>query len=301
MDPSTGIWARALDSIKEWPLWLLVAIAVSLTVLVAVPDFRNLASPTTTTVLIYCTIVAWIFVCARAARPGTEALLTYLRYRERSRCFLVTPIDQQSHWGVSRQTDGSYVTQVAMHCMVKNRSTEPLHIMKARVIKPKIKGEVLAGLVVTRAANAAVYGTPHVSGNFIGAGQTLPVSCTLSVRGVPKQKPGPMRATIEIEDATGIEKGSKCYWFISGQALPRNRFHVYASSVAKSARSFCGVVGDCRVWSSRMLACQSGTVSKATCAHAVVPKSEPHGVIRSPHRRARAAATGLRCRAPWRS
>src|SRR5437764_294984 len=88
----------------------------------------------------------------------------------------VAPVDNQKfHWGVSKQTDGSYVTQVAMHCMVKNRSTEPLHIMKARLIRPKIKGEVLPGLVMTRAANAAVYGTPHVSGNFIGAGQTLPV------------------------------------------------------------------------------------------------------------------------------
>src|SRR5712691_10078442 len=111
MDPSsTGMWARALDSLKEWPLWLLVAIAVSLTVLVAVPDFRNLASPTTATALVYCTIVAWIFVCARAAKPGTEALLTYLHYREQSRYFLVTPIDQQCHWGVSKQPDGSYVT-----------------------------------------------------------------------------------------------------------------------------------------------------------------------------------------------
>jgi hypothetical protein len=75
--------------------------------------------------------------------------------------------------------------------------------MKARIIRPKIKGKVLPGLVVTRAANAAAYGTPHVSGNFIGAGQTLPVSCTLLARGVPKQKSGPLRATIEIEDADG--------------------------------------------------------------------------------------------------
>jgi hypothetical protein len=204
MDPSsTGMWARALDGIKQWPLWLLVGIAVSLTVLVAVPDFRSLASPTTGTALVYATIVARIFVCARAAKPINDAALAYLRYREQSRYFLVTSIDQQCHWGVSQQPDGSYVTQLAVHCMVKNRSTEPLHVMKARIVKPKIRAEVLPGLVATRAAHASTYGTPHVSGHSIGAGQTLPVACTLLVRGVPRQKSGVMRAIIEIEDADG--------------------------------------------------------------------------------------------------
>jgi hypothetical protein len=84
---------------------------------------------------------------------------------------------------VSRQADGTDVTQLAVHCMVKNRSTEPLHVMKARVIKPKIRGEELPGLVATRSAHASTYGTPHVSGHSIGAGQTLPIVCTLLYRG----------------------------------------------------------------------------------------------------------------------
>ena len=204
MDPSsTGAWARALNAIKKWPLWLLVAVALSLTVLVAVPDFRPLASPTTGTALFYATIVAWIFVIARATRPITEAALKYLNYREQRRYFFVTPIDHQCHWGVSKQKDGSYVTQLAVNCMVKNRSTEPLHVMKARVIKPRIKGEVLPGLVLTQAHDASTYGTPHVSDHHIGPGRTLPVTCTILIRGAPKQKTGPIRATIEIEDADG--------------------------------------------------------------------------------------------------
>ncbi len=153
MDPSSGMWARALDSVKSWPLWLLGAIsALARRPMFAVPDFRALASPTTATALVYAVIVAWIFVLARAAKPVTEAVLTYLHYREQSRYFLVTAIEGQCHWGVSKQPDGSYLTQVAVHCMVKNRSTTPVHLMKARVIKPKIRGEVLPGLVVTRSA-----------------------------------------------------------------------------------------------------------------------------------------------------
>ena len=112
-----------------------------------------------------------------------------------------------------------YLTQVAVHCMVKNRSTTPVHLMKARVIKPKIRGEVLPGLVVTRAQNANVYGTPHVSGNYIGPGQTLPASCTILVRGMPRQRSGPMQAKIEFEDADGHRERIKILLTHMGQAV----------------------------------------------------------------------------------
>jgi hypothetical protein len=218
MDPSSGIWARALDGVKNWPLWLLVAVALSLTIFVAIPEFRALASPTTATALVYAAIVAWIFVLARAAKPITEAVLTYLHYREQSRYFLVTPVEGQCHWGISKQPDGSSVTQVAVHCMVKNRSAERVYIMKARIVKPRIKGEVLPGLVATRAQNANVYGTPQVSGTYIGPGQTLPVSCTLLTRGAPRRRTGPMQAKIEFEDADGHRERVKVRLTYIGQA-----------------------------------------------------------------------------------
>jgi hypothetical protein len=204
MDPSsTSALARILIAIKEWPLWMLTAIALSLTVFVAVPDFRQLASPVIAAGLTYATVVAWIFVAARATRPIIGAVVTYLHYRQQRRYFFVTPIDHQCLWNTTKQVDGSFVTQISVDCMIKNRSTEPLHIMKARLIRPKISGEILPGLVLTKSDTAPTYGTPHVSGSQIGAGRTLPVSCTLLIRGVPKQNAGPMPATIEIEDADG--------------------------------------------------------------------------------------------------
>src|ERR1700719_2228109 len=117
MDPSnTGMLARALDGMKQWPIWLFVAIALSLTVFVVVPDFRHLASPAASAALVYGTVVAWIFVCARAAKPLTEVALAYLHYREQSRYFLVTPVDHLCFWHISKQPDGSSVTQVGLHC-----------------------------------------------------------------------------------------------------------------------------------------------------------------------------------------
>lgn len=88
MDPSnTGVLARALDGIKQWPIWLFVAIALSLTVFVVVPDFLNLAPPTLRAALVFSTIVAWIFSCARAAKPLTEVVLAYLHHRDKVHIF----------------------------------------------------------------------------------------------------------------------------------------------------------------------------------------------------------------------
>jgi hypothetical protein len=80
MEPvsTTGAWAKTLGIIKDWPLWLLVAVAVSLTVFVAVPDFRHLVvSPAANSVVFYGVIVAWIFVAARGAKPAFEAARWY--------------------------------------------------------------------------------------------------------------------------------------------------------------------------------------------------------------------------------
>ena len=45
------------------------------------------------------------------------------------------------------------------------------------------------------------YGTAAVSSNHIPAGATLPVSCVIMMRGMPKQRSGRLPAIIEIKDS----------------------------------------------------------------------------------------------------
>ena len=90
---------------------------------------------------------------------------------------------------------------LAPPCMVKNRTDEPLHLLKAKLIRPKISGEELPGLVTIQAPDSNMHGTAYVSGYNIPAGHTLPASATILHRGVPKQRSGTMTATIEFHDA----------------------------------------------------------------------------------------------------
>jgi hypothetical protein len=203
VDPASaaGAWVKATEAIKNWPLWLFVSIALSLTVLLTVPDFRELVPPSTNTGVLFATTVAWILAASRAVGPAVQAWLARKAASEARVKFIVTPIEQQCFWGVSKQVDGSVVTQVSGHFIVKNRTASALQLMAARLIAPRIKGEVLPGLLTMQAVGSRMHGTAWVSGHSIPAQAALPVAATILIRGAPAQSFGMMNATIEITDA----------------------------------------------------------------------------------------------------
>ncbi len=59
--------------------------------------------------------------------------------------FIATPIESQCFWAIAKQSDGSYVTQVTVRCMVKNRTDEPLNLLKAKLIRPQDQRRGTAG------------------------------------------------------------------------------------------------------------------------------------------------------------
>src|SRR5260370_26913790 len=115
--------------------------------------------------------------------------------------FVATPVEHRGFWGTARQQDGSIVTQVSGHCLIKNRTSDRLYLTTARLVRPRIKGEVLPSLLTMQAVNGNIHGTAHVSGHFIPPGATLPAAFTVLIRRAPRQKSGPMRAVLEFADA----------------------------------------------------------------------------------------------------
>jgi hypothetical protein len=198
---TAGTWAKIAGVIKEWPLWLFVGVALSLSLFLVVPEFRELVSPTTRIGVKFATAVAWIFVASRAAGPAIQMGRHWRAASEARIRFVITPVEHQCFWGTSKQPDGSVVTQVSGHFMVKNRTDAPVHLMTAQLVKPRIRGEPLPGLVTMQAVDSNMHGTAHVSGHAIPPQGTLPVAATILVRGVPRQKSGMMDAIIEMADA----------------------------------------------------------------------------------------------------
>ena len=70
LDPRNyKLGTRLSSAMKNWPLWSLFAVALSLSVVLVVPGFREVVVPSGAIALTCAVVVAWIFVLSRAIEP----------------------------------------------------------------------------------------------------------------------------------------------------------------------------------------------------------------------------------------
>ena len=97
---TTCAWARIADALKDWPFWLCVALALSLTALVLTPRFYTLLRPTAGTAVQFAAVVAWVLAVCGAAAPIAAAFRAHRAKAEARTKFVVTPIEQLCVSGV---------------------------------------------------------------------------------------------------------------------------------------------------------------------------------------------------------
>lgn len=209
MTPVDGatIFQKFSESVKDLPAWIFSAFATTAAVLTFVPLFNTELPkeyrPWLVISLVLFSVLAifkWVIVLLRAWR----ALQAEARVRK---TFHLTPIAQQCHWGVSKQADGSMVTQIVAHLAVKNQSSLPVGLVGLRIIKPKIKGEVLHNDILVRQQQGRMYGTAQVSDYRIAPGTTLPGQAMVMIRGEPGgSSERDLDVTLGITDEDGNEQ-----------------------------------------------------------------------------------------------
>jgi hypothetical protein len=211
IEEGTGIGVmRFLNAVKDLPLWLLAALAITIDIFVLVPklsaDVSNEGKPW----LVFSAILFTVLAFARAISVGLQFWRSWAASRDARRTFHLTPIKHQCLWSVSKQSDDSFVTQIVGHFTVRNRTQVPLGLVTARLIKPRVRGEVLQDIVSVRAPDRNIYGTMHVSGYVIPPGMTLPCSVAILIRGqLDAKSSDTLTATLGIVDDSGNEQRVK--------------------------------------------------------------------------------------------
>lgn len=201
VEQSAGAATKALDVLKDLPLWLLSGLAVAAGVLLWIPGLLPLAVRPWLT---GGSVTFGVLAAARAIAMLFELIPVWKKMRQEHRRFHVTPEAQQSFWSSSKQADGSIVTQVVAHLTVKNRTEEPLGLSHVRLVKPCIRGEIVHEDVSVRAVDRNMYGTAAHSGHLIPPKMALPASASVMIRGVPWRKPkNEVRVKIAISDDEG--------------------------------------------------------------------------------------------------
>ena len=204
VEHSAGTATKALEFLKDAPLWLLIGLAVAAGVLLRIPALLSLSIRPW---VVSAGVTLGILAAARATAMLFEWLPAWKKTRNERRRFHATPEMQQSFWSSAKQADGSIVTQIIARLAVKNRTNEPLGLSHVRLIKPRIHGEVMHEDVSVRAMRGNMYGTAAHSGHLIPPKTVLPVSASIMIRGVPWRKPrNEIGVKIGISDDEGYEQ-----------------------------------------------------------------------------------------------
>jgi len=204
---SAGAAAKILEVLKGLPLWLLIGVAGAAGLLLFVRAFATAAPVGARPWVVLTGVMFAALATARAVALLVQWWPSWRASVAARRRFHMTALTQQSHWSSATQSDDSTVTQISAKLLVKNRTANPLTLVKARLIRPRIRGETLHDDVFVRAAERDMYGTAADSRSTIPPHMSLPAIVTLLIRGVPQRKlGGQVRAIIGVIDDEGHEE-----------------------------------------------------------------------------------------------
>lgn len=199
--------AKTLEALKDFPLWLLTAVAVALGLFLLVPELSTNLPKTYKPWFVLSAVLFIVLAIFRGVSVGFQWWRSWRISVAARRTFHLTPIDAQCFWSATRQSDDSVVTQIAARFIVKNRTPAPLNLISARVIRPVIRGEVIQKTVLVRAPEGTSYGSAQFAGHAIPPGSTLPAAVDILIRGSPKLSPADtLRIKLGIVDDDGNEQ-----------------------------------------------------------------------------------------------
>lgn len=204
---SAGTAAKVLEVLKDVPLWLLSGLSVSAGVLLWIPALAVSVPTTAHPWIIIGGVIFAVLATARSVGLLIERIPGWKASVDARRRFHLIAVSQQSFWASAKQPDDSIVTQVVVRLLVKNRTAKPLTLVRARLVSPKVRGDIVHNDISVRAVDRNVYGSAIHSGHVVPPDMSLPASVGLLIRGVPRRKIGQqVRATIGVTDDEGFEQ-----------------------------------------------------------------------------------------------
>lgn len=202
--------AKSLDILKNFPIWFLISITSALYCFLWFPNFNSLVPLENKNWIVFSAIAFSLMTLCRIL-SGTISFYTKRKQENNAnRLFHLTPVDTHSYWHLAKQKDGSTNTQIHIDFTAKNLTDDKtVHLLKVRLVKPKISGTVINDMILLRAPDRNIYGTAHTSGHYIPPSCILPGSISLMIQGTPRQISGPLKTVVAIQDADGNERRIK--------------------------------------------------------------------------------------------
>jgi hypothetical protein len=164
-DLSPSAVSSFLSTLRTLPIWVLAGLALAGYAVLYLPAFGGI-DPTgfRTQWGVWVWIEAVTFSILTLAQGLDVAVAGYRARRataEARRALRLVPRHRQCWWHLAKQQDDSYVSQITLDIEAANLTDHPVRIVKARLIRPKAKGELLHSEVLLPAAGSPYHSHNH--------------------------------------------------------------------------------------------------------------------------------------------
>lgn len=204
-DLSPSAVSSFLSTLRTLPVWVLGGLALAGYAVLYLPAFGGI-DPTgfRTQWGVWVWIEALTFSMLTLARGLDGAVTEYRAHRTTAaarRALRLVPRHHQCWWHLAKQQDDSYASQIALDIEAANLTDHAVRIVKARLIRPKTKGELLHAVVMLPAAGSLYHSHKHA----VPPHDTVTASLHMMVRGALASQGKPLLVTLGITDQFGDE------------------------------------------------------------------------------------------------
>lgn len=207
--PPTGDQlTKFLTAVKDLPAWLLSGMAVAFALILSVAPVRQ-EMPRDFRPWLWIGFVSfsslslfkWLAlatIALRAARAASRARRTFILFPKRA------------NWSVSKQADDSLILQIDAQFSVKVIGSASVGLMAVRVVRPRLRGEVVHAMVTVLDPRTGYHGTPRQRDYRIEPGLVAPVHAHVFIRrGAPRPEHEDLPITLAVIDDEGNEQKVK--------------------------------------------------------------------------------------------
>jgi hypothetical protein len=203
--PPTSAIASLLSTVRALPVWMLAGLAAAGYAVLFGPAFGRIDPASFRNQWgVWVWIEALTFSALALARASDLAMSAYHKRRktgEANRILRLVPRHHQCWWHLAKQQDDSFVSQIALDVEAANLTDRPVRIVKVQLIRPKIKGELLHGIVTLPKAGSPYHSDRHA----VPPHDTVTASLHILVRGALGKQGDSIRVTFGITDQFGTE------------------------------------------------------------------------------------------------
>jgi hypothetical protein len=169
--------------------------------------------------------IAWL------VEAGVRQYFAHRKFQAARRVLTFIPRLHESIWNLVKQQDDTFTSQFRLSFDVGNPTQRPLRLVKIRLLRPKMKGEVVNAEILLPEVGSPFHSNMHA----VPPNRSVTATAHIIVRGAAAAAGRRVHATIGVTDQYGVEYRVKGFLLkdLSAKAPYKNLWQRFISKLSK--------------------------------------------------------------------